>query len=242
MAEKADAQQPLLVAPTEKQPVKIASLLESVPLQYRQEFGSGNLVIGNGIEIKGEGEERKLHVVIYPQDPEYKKYKSSAAEFTEQRMGWSKARIGELTTEFVQAVQKGFLQGRTNELPQDMDPYQSPYAEGAGELEKLIQQYINNEIRAISQTSMDQTLDIINLRKQQLQKLSAFAKTARIIMQKLDALVAEDKILEDKGLPAISNEGKRVKQDLKRWTALRDFSDALFFNDFLNVTVEESAK
>lgn len=223
----------------ESQSTKIASLLEAVPPQYRQEFGSGSLLVGDCIEIKGEGEERKLHVVINITDPEYEEYRSGASEATKQGMRWIKKERNDLREQLDQTIKNVFLQKRANILAKDGDPYQERHAEYAKKLEHSMQQEANSEISIMSQTITDVNLDLINSRKQQLKELSALKKITRTIAQQEHALMGKNKASFSKKLSTTDKESEIINPEVERFVVLGNFIRTLCRNGAIKVTIQE---
>lgn len=95
----------------------------------------------------------------------------------------------------------------------------------------------------MSQKIADLNLDLINFYKQQLKNVGAFNKTTRIIMQQIDTVLKKYNGLGPiKKLQPFNKERARILQELKRLTALSDFSSALYVNSAFEVAIEEATK
>ena len=162
---------------------RVAEIKSRVPQEDVDKLSRGDVRLGEGIEIKGEGSDRKLIIRILPEDPEYQEMQEAIDKAAKEEMKFANAMVkleekqrwGEANREIMQEIAE--LRSR------DRDPYNLKILEERVRYMEDTQAILDEHFEELKKTRTDAALDAINRWKAEYKRRAGENKLDRFFRE-----------------------------------------------------------
>lgn len=161
------------------------------PIAISQEiinkFSQGEINVGDGMTINGDGEARRLRVMLSPGDTDWQTYKDQLDSISMQ----SRHSI-EDTTQTIEKTRQALhgiteneaLKARLSSAEKGYDPYQGPLGETLANTTQSVHEEQDSTVVELEKSMINRALDSANFRRQQLLATIVTTKIGRILDRK----------------------------------------------------------
>lgn len=141
---------------------RVAEIKSSVPREEFDKFSQGDVRIGKGIEIRGEGGDRVLFIRVLPEDPEYLVLQEALAKLVKEEMESARGPV-DIEEEYRwKKAGREIRQEIADLQSRDRDPYTPDVLEERVRYMKEVQATLEDYFEQLSKTRADFALDAIN--------------------------------------------------------------------------------